>query len=265
MSKFLMVSKGLMFLALAFFFVATPLVINYQLTSTRKSVNLQLDNTREALDSWLGKADGRIDKVQTSLNDWLKVADNRISSLQDTADKRISSLEKTTDKRLASLEVSTFDQIGQIQTNTFDALRNVSVNLDSQMTTLNSNVGDLTKAYANIPSVVGKRFEVQTNCTINQLCWQNMATSILRDGRYAALDISSASLEFKKGFPTIVGNVTSITGSFSKTSDNIARITTPHWYDRLLGYGLNGALLYRQLHPGDLVIKGATQIISSQK
>lgn len=51
-------------------------------------------------------------------------------------------------------------------------------------------------------------------------------------------------------------NVDGITG-------NINRLTKARWYDRLLGYGLNGVVIYRNLNPAtNLTIKGA-QIVSS--
>jgi hypothetical protein len=42
---------------------------------------------------------------------------------------------------------------------------------------------------------------------------------------------------------------------------NIDRLTKPHWYDRLLGYGLNGVILYRNLNPAtNLTVKGVQAI-----
>jgi hypothetical protein len=44
---------------------------------------------------------------------------------------------------------------------------------------------------------------------------------------------------------------------------NINRLTKPRWYDRLLGYGLNGVVIYPNLNPAtNLTTKGA-QILSS--
>lgn len=44
---------------------------------------------------------------------------------------------------------------------------------------------------------------------------------------------------------------------------NINRLTKPRWYDRVLGYGLNGVVIYRNLNPAtNLTVKGA-QIVSS--
>ena len=45
---------------------------------------------------------------------------------------------------------------------------------------------------------------------------------------------------------------------------NINRLTKPRWYDRVLGYGLNGVVIYRNLNPAtNLTVKGA-QLVSSR-
>ena len=44
---------------------------------------------------------------------------------------------------------------------------------------------------------------------------------------------------------------------------NINRLTKPRWYDRLLGYGLNGAVIYRNVNPAtNLTVKGAQGLVS---
>ncbi|HUI54568.1 MAG TPA: hypothetical protein VLY04_06330 [Bryobacteraceae bacterium] len=62
----------------------------------------------------------------------------------------------------------------------------------------------------------------------------------------------------------IAGNVQTATLRFSGVADNLNRLTKPKWYDRLIGYGLNGVVIYRNLNPvTDLTVKGA-QILSSR-
>jgi len=62
----------------------------------------------------------------------------------------------------------------------------------------------------------------------------------------------------------IAGNVQTATLRFSGVADNLNRLTKPKWYDRLIGYGLNGVVIYRNLNPvSNLTVKGA-QILSSR-
>jgi hypothetical protein len=56
---------------------------------------------------------------------------------------------------------------------------------------------------------------------------------------------------------TIAANVNVATLEFSGVATNLNRLTKPKWYDRLLGYGLNGVVIYRDLNPvTSLTVKG---------
>jgi hypothetical protein len=55
----------------------------------------------------------------------------------------------------------------------------------------------------------------------------------------------------------ITANVNTATLEFSGVATNLNRLTKPKWYDRLLGYGLNGVVIYRNLNPAtNLTVKG---------
>jgi hypothetical protein len=55
----------------------------------------------------------------------------------------------------------------------------------------------------------------------------------------------------------ITANVNTATLEFSGVATNLNRLTKPKWYDRLLGYGLNGVVIYRNLNPvTNLTVKG---------
>jgi hypothetical protein len=55
----------------------------------------------------------------------------------------------------------------------------------------------------------------------------------------------------------ITANVNTATVEFSGVATNLNRLTKPKWYDRLLGYGLNGVMIYRDLNPvTSLTVKG---------
>ncbi len=54
-----------------------------------------------------------------------------------------------------------------------------------------------------------------------------------------------------------------IAANFQAITSNVNRLTKPRWYDRLLGYSLNGVVIYRNLNPEtNLTVKGA-QFVSS--
>ncbi len=73
--------------------------------------------------------------------------------------------------------------------------------------------------------------------------------------------IEQASDDFRGAVPAMLVTWQDIGKQADGVAGNINRLTKPHWYDRLLGYGLNGAVLFRQLHPAtNLTLQGYTAI-----
>jgi len=74
----------------------------------------------------------------------------------------------------------------------------------------------------------------------------------------AANSIGQMSTEFRNSLPRTLKTWDGIGGNVAAVTGNIDRLTKPHWYDRLLGYGLNGIVMYRNLNPiTNLTVKGA--------
>ena len=80
----------------------------------------------------------------------------------------------------------------------------------------------------------------------------------------AATSVSQMSLDVRAALPKAINTWQGIGANVDGITANLNRLTKPRWYDRLLGYGLNGVVIYRNLNPAtNLTIKGA-QIISSR-
>ena len=78
-------------------------------------------------------------------------------------------------------------------------------------------------------------------------------------------DFRNAVPGFLSQGQAIASNASAATERFSGVADNLNRITKPKWYDRLLGYALNGIVIYRNLNPAtNLTVKGA-QVLSSRQ
>jgi len=79
----------------------------------------------------------------------------------------------------------------------------------------------------------------------------------------AATSVSQMSLDVRNALPQAITTWQGIGTNVGGITANINQLTKPRWYDRLLGYGLNGVVIYRNLNPAtSLTVKGA-QIISS--
>ena len=230
-----------------------------QLAATAKALPQQVD---ERIGSLQKDVMNKIDTVQDKFN-------TQISSLTDVANSRIGNLSATADTRIGSLEKDVFD-----------AVKDLSDKVDGQLTTANSSITKLTTAYADIPNQVGQRYEKDFasyfDCGKNRLCLQGQASDTMFAIRTTSRDTSGAMNTFNTMLPVMSSNLTSITGTFAtdipKITNNINgialninTITKPHWYDRILGYALNGVVMYRSLNPvTNLTVKGA-EVISSQK
>ena len=237
-----------------------------QLAATTKALPTQIDDRigklqKDVLD--------KIDTVQGNLN-------TEVTTLATLADNRIDSFTTTTDNRLGSLEKDTFKAVGDIK----DAA-------NTQLTTANNSVTTLVTAYADIPKVVGARYEKDWasyfDCAANKLCLQGQASDTMFAVRQSSRDTSTMMIGFNEtmpkiedhvlkittafstDFPKITGNINDMTLNIAGVSKNINSLTKPHWYDRIIGYALNGAIMYRSLNPVTSLTVAGAQVVSSQK
>jgi hypothetical protein len=71
-------------------------------------------------------------------------------------------------------------------------------------------------------------------------------------------------LDFRNAMPTGIATWQGIGSNVAGITDNLNRLTKPRWYDRLLGYGLNGIVIYRNLNPATNAVVTAAQAISAR-
>jgi hypothetical protein len=102
------------------------------------------------------------------------------------------------------------------------------------------------------------------DCDHNPDCIFNRYVGASKGVEQAALNFGAASGTFSAALPGFVKNADSLVADSAATAANIKRLTTPKWYDRLIGYGLNGVVIYRNLNPvTSLTVTGA-QILSAR-
>jgi hypothetical protein len=77
-------------------------------------------------------------------------------------------------------------------------------------------------------------------------------------------DVRGAVPSFISQSQNIAGNVQLATLRFSGVADNLNRLTKPKWYDRLIGYGLNGVVIYRNLNPVTNLSTKAAQVVTAR-
>lgn len=78
------------------------------------------------------------------------------------------------------------------------------------------------------------------------------------------VNFGQMSADIRIALPTAIATWQGIGVNVGGITANVNQLTKPRWYDRLLGYGLNGVVIYRNLNPAtNLTVKGA-QLVSSR-
>ena len=256
--KVLILSKVILCLTGAVSLVAIPFVVNSQLTSLRNDTKIELDSIRTDAKTLINT---RADSLQSTVVNMFDKTNARIGSLENKTFFLANDLSKNTFILADNIRQDSFGQIAELNNHLDSQMTALNQHLDSQLGVLNGSVTKVTDAYADIPA----RFDRQTDCERNALCWQNLTTDVLTNFRFTGRDISSSTKVFNEGFPVLMtGFQTSVT-NFASITTNINKLTTPKWYDRLLGYGLNGVMIYRNLNPATNLVVTGTQFLTSQK
>jgi len=101
------------------------------------------------------------------------------------------------------------------------------------------------------------------DCDHNPDCLFNRYVGVSRGIETAAGDVSGMSRDFRRDWPDYLKTWQDIGVQTDGFVSNMNRLTHPHWYDRLIGYTLNGVVIYRSLNPVGAAVTGA-QILSSR-
>jgi uncharacterized protein (DUF2126 family) len=151
-------------------------------------------------------------------------------------------------------------------------LESIEVNADRQLTHLNlALTAEMERAGDQIADV---STELQATLAESRRTVHDLHPQLLglvAASKVAAGELATSGREFQRAMPVytalgekIGGNVDLFMVSATNTAKNIESLTKPRWYDRVLGYTLNGVVMYRNLNPvTNLTLKGA-QIISSR-
>ena len=98
----------------------------------------------------------------------------------------------------------------------------------------------------------------------SQNCLFNRYIGASKGIECAATNLGQMSADVQAAFPGAITAWQGIGTNIDGITANINGLTKPGWYGRLLGYGLNGVVIYRNLNPAtNLTIKGA-QYVSSR-
>jgi hypothetical protein len=173
------------------------------------------------------------------------------------------------------------DVLGRSERQVAALRKDLMAETDEIRATADRRVGDtLARADAALETAEGLRRDLQpvlaaaqgtlheADRTVTDLHPQLLG--LVAASKVTAGETAETMRDFRSAVPSFIAqgqrisaNVDAATLQFSGVASNLNRLTKPKWYDRLLGYGLNGVVIYRDLNPvTSLTVKGIQYLTS---
>ena len=169
-----------------------------------------------------------------------------------------------TEREVADLRTGVLGEVAQIRTTADRRVGDSLARVDTALGKVEELRGDLKPVLANAATLEqhADALPGDVKDSLDDLYFDVKAS--VASVTVAATSVGQMSMDVKAATPQAMATWQSIGTNVDGITGNINRLTKPRWYDRLLGYGLNGVVIYRNLNPAtNLTIKGA-QIISSR-
>ncbi len=176
-----------------------------------------------------------VDEVRAARKDVLARSERQVSALRKDLMAQAVEIRQTADRRVGDILAR-----ADAALDTADGLRH---DLQPVLAAAQSTLHDTGRTVADLhPQLLG--LVAASKVTAGE------TAQTMRDFRLAVPSFIAQG-------NTIAANVNVATSQFSSVASNLNRLTKPKWYDRLLGYGLNGVVIYRDLNPvTSLTVKG---------
>lgn len=208
----------------------------------------------EAARATVAAIPGEIQSTRSSLVAEVAAARCDLTSQIAAARRELLSL---ADRQATALRTESLSEAGEIRKAADRRLGDTLSRVDTALGKIDELRGDLKPVLANAAELEGDAKD-----SWDDLYWDVKAS--VASTTVAANNVGQMSIDIRGAVPGIMQTWSGIGGNVSEITGNIDRLTKPHWYDRLLGYGLNGVIMYRNLNPvTNLTLKGA-QILSGR-
>ena len=172
-----------------------------------------------------------------------------------------------TDRQVAALRSDVMGQVAETRRVADQRIGDTLARVDTALGKVEELRGDLKPVLdhsASVTKQVDDAAPLFLDCDHNPDCAFNRFQGASKAFERGAINFGQMSQDLQVALPGFVANANSLVADSAATANNIKRLTTPKWYDRLIGYGLNGVVIYRNLNPiTNLTVKGA-QILASR-
>ena len=185
----------------------------------------------------------------------------------DRADKQIAALRRDTLHEVAAIRTEVVGEVDQIRATADRRVGDTLARVDTAMATVEGVRADVKPLLDHAGSVAKQADDVAPlflDCQFNQDCLFNRYVGASKGIERAAMNFGQMSLDFQVALPTGIKTWQDIGKNVAGITDNVNRLTKPRWYDRLLGYGLNGVVIWRSLNPATSVPVAVAKVVSSR-
>jgi hypothetical protein len=223
-----------------------PVAITHELDVTRKEVLAQVAATRTDLGT----------QVTQAREDLLSRTEREVAALRTDALGQV-----------AALRTDVMAQADQIRAGADRRVGDTLARVDTALANVEALRGDLKPTLdhaASLTKQVDDSAPLFLDCEFNPDCVFNRYVGASKGIERAAMNFSLMSTEVTGALPTAITTWQGIGTNVAGITANVDKLTKPRWYDRLLGYGLNGLVIYRSLNPATLVAVKAMQFLASR-
>jgi hypothetical protein len=195
-----------------------------------------------------------------------EIAATRADLMQQIAASRRDLLAQT-GREADAIRQDVMAEAAAVRTTADQRLGDTLSRVDTALATVDTLRRDLKPSLDNTAAItaqVNDALPLYLDCDHNPDCVFNRYVGASKGVERASLNFGQMSQDVRGALPPMLHTWSQIGVDVSGTAANINRLTKPRWYDRLLGYALNGVVIYRNLNPlTSLTVKGA-QILTSR-
>ena len=185
----------------------------------------------------------------------------QVEATRRDLDGQVRGLAVRSERQVAALRADTLAEVDQIRQTADRRLGDTLARADVALGTLETARQDLKPTLDNsaaITAQVNDALPLYLDCDHNPDCMFNRYVGASKGIERAAMNFGQASADVRDAVPQMLAAWNRIGVGVADTAANLDRLTKPHWYDRLIGYGLNGVVIYRNLNPAtNLTVRGA--------
>jgi DNA anti-recombination protein RmuC len=195
--------------------------------------------------------------LEGSINAHLNSALGELKSLHRTADQQLTAIRHDVDQRVGE-GLNRYDA-------TLELLGTRSGELTATAAGLRADLQPVLEHAGNLAKQADEAAPLFLDCDHNVDCVFNRFQGTSKAIETSAQQFGQMSKTFSTALPGFVKNANSLVADSLGIAANVKRLTSPRWYDRLIGYGLSAGAAYRDLNPGYNVAQGIRGLFTKHK